>query len=30
MRRSVGGGETNINNLIKLSEVLLRQDDEKY
>ncbi len=30
MRRSVGAGETNINNLIKLSEVLLRQDDVKH
>ncbi len=27
MRRSIGGGETNIYNQIKLSEVLMRQDD---
>lgn len=26
MRRSIGKGETNIKNLIKLSEVLMRQD----
>lgn len=30
MRRSIGKGEVNVKNLIKLSEVLMRQDDEDH
>lgn len=30
MRMSIGSGEQNIKNLIKLSEVLMRQDDANH